>query len=325
MTAQYTVSDVSSQSNGVENPHHPVPEEVAAALQSLHEHDLAEMKRQERIAQLARLDREERSARGDIYKAAARAAGIDIVKLQAELSASRANTSRRVTEALESDLAPAGRPFELSPVDTQPTSPERADHDFWLAESQWWHPGDWTADLRADGLHFTGHLTHDSGDLRFANFGSVSFFELQPERIPPSASGRWRSAPHIELFGGMIGQTTDGDIFTGDQWSKCWLYLRQTLLQFHFGPTGPVPVVVGQTLGGRNLFFLDGESLTAFPRFSGFEGMPWVDFGNINTASLSLWAHLEVRFDIQVEGAGSLVWTDPDVLLRGFQWPLIPL
>lgn len=258
-----------------------------------------------------------------MYSAVARSAGVDITELQTQILKSRANTSSRLREAVESDLAPAGLPYELTPVDFAPSSTDRASHDFWLANSQWWHPGDadWRAEPREDGLHFTGHLTHDSGDLRFANFGSVSFFELQPERIPASGSGLWRSAPHVELFGGLVGQTINGGFFSGDQWSKCWLSLRQTILQFGFGPN---PVAIGQALGGRNLMFLEGESLTAFPRFSGFEGMPVLDFGNIN-GSLSLWAHLEVRFDIQVEGSGSLVWTDPDVLLRGFQWPLIPL
>ncbi|OOO02956.1 MAG: hypothetical protein USCGTAYLOR_00785 [Chromatiales bacterium USCg_Taylor] len=39
----------------------------------------------------------------------------------------------------------------------------------------------------------------------------------------------------------------------------------------------------------------------------------------------SIWAELEVRFDIQLEG-NALHWIDPfDLLIRGFQWPLVAI
>ncbi|MGI8486634.1 MAG: hypothetical protein ACR2OU_20550 [Thermomicrobiales bacterium] len=51
---------------------------------------------------------------------------------------------------------------------------------------------------------------------------------------------------------------------------------------------------------------------------------PPVVIGRFN-AAYAIWAQVEVRFDIQLEGAGTLLWADPEVLFRTFQLPLQPL
>ena len=53
--------------------------------------------------------------------------------------------------------------------------------------------------------------------------------------------------------------------------------------------------------------------------------VPEVRFQEANRVKGStLYAQVEVRFDIHLKSAGALVWCDPDVILRTFQWPLAP-
>ncbi len=39
----------------------------------------------------------------------------------------------------------------------------------------------------------------------------------------------------------------------------------------------------------------------------------------------SLWAELEIRFDINLKAEGALAWAAPYVLFRTYQWPLVVL
>lgn len=198
------------------------------------------------------------------------------------------------------------------------------DHTFWWAETTPFIPPHMAADWRSDGLHFTGGPTHHDGDLFNTNFGAHATFEIQRERLPRSGSGLFTSTPHIELFGGLVGYTGDSDITTGDLWSKCWLHLRQTVLQFGIGPTGPVPIVLGNAETHDVLVFEENADRAVRVSMPGLKLMPAVVFGSVSPSS-SLFVHLEVRFDIQLEGAGTLIWCDPEVLLRTFQWPPHPL
>lgn len=38
----------------------------------------------------------------------------------------------------------------------------------------------------------------------------------------------------------------------------------------------------------------------------------------------TLFAEVEVRFDIHLKSPGASVWCDPEVIIRNFQWPLAP-
>ena len=181
-----------------------------------------------------------------------------------------------------------------------------------------------TLPFRADGLHFLGGVTTHDGDLYFDNFGAVALFELQSNRIPQSTSGRWLSIPHVELFGGLLGYTGDDDISTGDLWSKCWMHRDQQVFQWGFGPQGPAPLIRGQAHESETLIFEENGERSVHANLRGFQLMPTVAVSNIDRAN-SLWARVEIRFDIQTEGAGSLLWLDPEVLLRTFAWPLIPV
>jgi hypothetical protein len=119
------------------------------------------------------------------------------------------------------------------------------------------------------------------------------------------------------------GLPGDDDITTGDLWSKCWLHRNQQIFQFGFGPNGPAPIILAQANEVETLIHEEDGDRPVHVGLPGFKWMPPLIFGNVNLAS-TLWARLEVRFDIQTEGAGSLLWLDPEVIIRTFQWPLVP-
>jgi hypothetical protein len=102
------------------------------------------------------------------------------------------------------------------------------------------------------------------------------------------------------------------------------MHRDQQLFQRGFGQDGPVPIVLGQAHESENLIFEEDGDRSVHVGLRGFQWMPPVTFGNINLAN-SLWSRVEIRFDIQTEGAGTLLWLDPEVLLRTFQWPLTAL
>lgn len=317
-----------------QHPDHNVPDEILSSLGNFHDAELATMARQDRIAQLARPNEEERRLIADIRESAAQDGCMSSEMLQT-LRDVRSRIFRRLRD--EINVSDAIRmPFDLHPWDTELSVPDHTDPTFWWARTEWWHSNrnpaepdedssaSFRADLRKDGLHFFGGVTTHDGDLYKDVFGAVAVFELQPERIPQSSAGLWRSTPHVELFGTLLGYTGDDDIFTGDLWSKCWMHRSQQIFQWGFGQNGPVPIVLGQADEHQSLIFEENAERTVHVGLPGFQWMPPVTFGGINIAN-SLWARLEVRFDIQTEGAGSLLWLDPEVLLRTFQWPLTPL
>jgi hypothetical protein len=313
----------SKVATSIENPRHHVPKDVIYGLDSVREEELAALARQDEMVKLGRPNEEERGSIIEFYESAGQALGIDIEGLRRRRRDIRTRKHDRLMKTWESNSAINGKAYVLPPFDYEPGPPDRMDHNFWWARSDWFSPSDIPADARPDGLHFTGGISHHSGSLRIDRFGVVSMYELQWDRIPHPGSRRWRSTPPIELIGGIYGYTGDDDITTGDLWSKCWMHQQQTILQFGFGPSGSFPIVRGQASEVKTLIFEEnGERGVRFG-MPGLQWMPSVTIGDINPNSL--WVHLEVRFDIQVEGHGSVLWMDPEVVIRTPQWPLLPL
>jgi hypothetical protein len=198
-----------------------------------------------------------------------------------------------------------------------PQPPPPVSHDFWWARTDWTHSSEFRSNSGNDGLDLTGGpngTPHSNWlgdtDLIHANFGAVAMFEITPNRLPDSPSGRWLSEPFVSLFGGLLGRTTGGDFPGGDSWSKCWLHLDQQLFHWGFGQNGPVPLILGQAHTVTNLLFEENAERTFHRPLGGFTPVPSVMFGGVNRAQ-SLWARIEVRFDVQIEGAGSLLWCEP--------------
>lgn len=202
------------------------------------------------------------------------------------------------------------------------------DHSFWWAKTQSHVAPDMKAEFRSDGLHFRAgpKVTKYDGEIH-ASFGAVAYFALQPERFPTSPSGIFLSSPHVELFGGVVAYAPNWDLIQGNGIASCTLFLRQTILQYGFGQTGPVPLLVAEAKGNDQWrLYLKNTGYSRHGAMPGFKLIPAVAYGqNQIIPTQTLYAEIEVRFDIYLNCSGALLWCDPEVLLRNFQWAPTPL
>lgn len=299
------------------NPHNPLPPEVAEGFERIAAEEAAATARRVEIAQRARPTQEERDLALEMASLG-RTTAIDPDHLRKRASALKAQQLDRLQ--VEDTPYPASY-ADRTPMEFEPDAP--TDTHFWAADWNWFASPAFSVQGLADGIHFTGKKTSDSGSLQFYTYGVKSRYGISHDRIPASATGRWRSAPHVELFGRLLAYTGAYDIFSGDSWSKCWMVRRQTLTQHLFGPSGPVPTVIGEAVDVQQVFNEENRHADREFRLPGFQPMPPVVVNRIS-GGLTVWAELEVRFDIQLEGT-AFHWIFPsDVLLRMFQWPLLP-
>lgn len=195
------------------------------------------------------------------------------------------------------------------------------DHNFWYADIE--YLGGFRAESTESGIVFTGTATlpadASTWTLVKTGFGARIRYGLDPERIPESASGRWISAPFADLRGGLWGVTGTPDITTPDLVARCWMHLTQEIFQFTLGgelplakKSLPLPIIEEGNHGV--------EVHAAMP---GAVTFPSLLLDDLNPAD-TLWARLTVWFDIQVQGAGSMIGGDASVILNAFQWPLQP-
>ncbi len=201
------------------------------------------------------------------------------------------------------------------------------DHSFWWAQTQPHVAPDTRADFRDDGLHFWGgpKVNNYDGEMH-TSFGMVASFALQPERFPTSPSGVFLSSPHVELFGGIVAYAPNWDLIQGNGIASCDLFLRQTIFQLRFGPTGPVAVTIAEAKGHDNWrLYLKNTGYSRHQDLPGFKLIPATTYSQSQVAPNELWAEIEVRLDIYLNCTGALVWCDPDVLIRTFQWAPTPL
>ncbi len=212
----------------------------------------------------------------------------------------------------------------LTPVDNAP-APRMA--DFWWAQTQPFGGGGITPEFQTDGLHFFGEVSYNSDPLFPFSAGAWATFELQPERRPPSASGRYNSSPHVELFGNITGWTNLQHCpwACDDKWCKCFLFLRQSAIQF-VDDIGTWRLC-GEATSHRTLINEEGEGRTVVAPLPGFLPMPPLQFGLLRP-DRSVLIDLEVRFDVQLEGSSFISFSPGNnpagsVLLRYFQWPCV--
>lgn len=201
------------------------------------------------------------------------------------------------------------------------------DHSFWWAQTQPHVAPGTRADFRDDGLHFWGgpKVNNYNGEMH-TSFGAVASFALQPARFPTSASGLFLSSPHVELFGGVVAYAPDWDLIQGDGIASCNLFLRQTIFQLGFGPTGPAPIMIAEAKGHDAWhIYLKNTGYSRHLDMPGFKLIPAVTYRQNQIAPTELWAEIEVRLDIYLNCTGALVWCDPEVLVRTFQWAPTPL
>jgi hypothetical protein len=304
----------------IEHPEHPVPRAIKEAFDRRHQHQLEAAAGRARLAELLRPDDRARKDKAALVEALGRVLGVDAGKY--------GQTVSDRFERLNSDEVFARQPyddiFQLRPVDMAMPQPAAADHHFWWADTDWWHDSPYTAESRDDGLWFFGRMNYDGASTTYRQFGVRARFELQPERIPASSSGRWRSDPFVELWGGMLGFTLNGGVFSGDFWANCWMRRRQTLV--HSMSDGPR--YLGEAVEVPQVIRIENHGTTRAFVAPGYQPMPPLVITGV-TPGLSIWAELEVRFEIQLEGDSGM-WTgvggsSHHLVVRHFQWPLISL
>lgn len=112
-----------------------------------------------------------------------------------------------------------------------------------------------------------------------------------------------------------------------DKWLKCFLFLRQTLLQFPSDGSGPI--TIGEQISRPELINHENENHVAQASLSGSRDMPGFEYD----PDLDIIAQLEIRFDIELKGDAELKFnsstTQPSVsnaiVLQTLGWPLIPV
>ena len=206
-------------------------------------------------------------------------------------------------------------------------TPTPVDHSFWWAETHWHNASGMTSKDDNDGLRFFGGPKINDWDGRMTtSFGATGSFAIGPERLPMSPTGWFSSSPHVELFGGVVAYSANWDLLEGDGVCDCRLVVRQNVFQWKFGQSGPVAQTVAQGINDSSWFIrLENTGYSKNKAMPGFQPVPALRFHESQFNRIEpLWSEIEVRFDIFLNSAGSLLWCDPSVLLRMFQWPLEP-
>lgn len=304
------------------HPDHPVPDEVARGIQDYREARWRLADEVFALAKRARPSAEERQFNTDLRARTLAAAGIDLAEVRdAKGRFARANTERLAPGNLHVAVGIG----DLLDLNLHTAVPLIGDPNFWYAFGQMFAAPPYTVSAESDGFVFRGMKNHDSGDLIKLSFGFTLAYELQAERLPPSAIGRWRSAPHVEIFGRLIGSSQDSFGF-GDDWCKCWMVRRQTAFQFVFAPPGASNRhIIGERVDVQEIFFSEDAPFYRDWNGPGFQPMPELILTHPFPAQ-SIWVDLELRFDIQLEGSAQLwIWPNQRCVVRGFQWPAQPL
>jgi hypothetical protein len=251
----------------------------------------------------------------------------DFNGLEADLRKPSLSRSDRISTILKDRIERRKRLVTDSNGPGDDTAVPPVDHSFWWARTQPHVAPDTRADFRDDGLHFWGgpKINDYDGDMH-ASFGAVASFALNPARFPTSSSGLFLSSPLIELFGGIVAFAPGWDCVQGDGIASCNLFLRQTIFQQEFSAIGAVTRTIAEAKGNDDWhIYLENLVASRHLDMPGFKLIPAVTYSNNQVAPNDLWAEIEVRLDIYLNCTGALVWCDPEVLVRTFQWAPTPL
>jgi hypothetical protein len=174
------------------NPDHQLPDEIARGI---HEYRQARWRLEDEAFELAKRARpsaEERKYNEDLRDRSLAATGSDLRELRDVKGRFARERTERLYPAAIDVTSTLG---DLLDWDLHLPTPPPSDPNFWYATAQMWADPPFAVSSENDGFVFQGMKTHDDGDLIKLSFGCALAYELQAQRIPTSASGRWRSAP----------------------------------------------------------------------------------------------------------------------------------
>lgn len=255
----------------------------------------------------------------------------------AETSGIEAGLMRRVHDQQTRKLQAARRllteEHQVPPTvrpDTVPDVPPPTGPDFWWARTDWTHTDGFTSGLGPEGFVVTGgpngtpqHNWLEAPDTVPAHFGAVALFQIPADRLVPSADGRWSSEPSLHAGGGLLASSCSGGLPGAGSSARGYLHLDHRLFQCVPGPDGAAAKVLGEAHTVEQLVDEDGSGQTVHRPMPGYSSVPPISFTGLDR-SQPLWARLEVRVEVRVEGTGSFVWCFPGVSLTIPQWPLRP-
>jgi hypothetical protein len=311
----------------IQNPEHQISPNILETLNSRYKARRELLDLQNEIGGATELNEEYANARRDIYRSALAPLNIDIGKAISGLTEAKLAFNDKVGVSTQRliDIKHQRAGVKLSDVD-KPLKPTPTDPSFWWARTQAWSTSGHTIQSLSDGLHFTGGPKLDKWNVeRHESFGAIATFALQFDRIPPAPFGRWISSPFVELFGGVVVFAPDWDPLQGNGMASCDMYLRQTLYQFGIAMEGSSNEIIrGEAVSdGSWLISLENTGYSQSKSMPGHQDIPSVSLARTDISVDTLFADIEVRFDIHLKSAGALVWCDPEVILRTFQWPLL--
>ena len=306
------LEDVKTDDLRLRNPHHHFPDHVQTGLDHIG------------------LQRADALVNRDLVLSASRP-NADERRVMRELEAEGQSVNFDKAKKLLRDYSERVRPFNMADLSgTLPEmdwSPRAVDNTFWWAETQAWSSGGIGAQFLTDGLHFFGRRSYDSDPLFSFSVGATARFVISPDRRPPSASGRYLSFPYVELYGSINGWTNLQHCpwFCDDKWCKCFLFLRQSAVQF-VDDAGNW-TLVGEATSHRTLINEEGNGVGVQAPMPGHLPIPPLNFG-LARPDRDIIIDIEVRFDIQLEGDSFIGFSPGDnpansVVLRHFQWPCL--
>ena len=307
----------------IDHPSRRMSDDVAASFRKFSEQDDEELAHRQKLAELSRPTKEERRELSDIYQS--------IAQIDVEQSRKLQDIDNRRVDRVREEVKERGawlqknlfnQPPGVLGNPEGPSIPPAVDHTFWWAHTEINSSSSFDENFQNDGAHFFGGAFEHDGDLMQQSFTFEALFELQPERIPESPSGRWLSTPHVELFGAFVWNTLRGPLDIPDTWAKVWMKRKQQIFQPGFGMDGPTTIVRGEAEEVQTLLFEEDSSRHGRVAMPGFQFMPPVLVTNVSRPEI-LSARLRIEFDIQVE-LGS-VDMDPHIIIHTLQWPLQPM
>jgi len=205
-----------------------------------------------------------------------------------------------------------------SPTDAPPSG------EFRPVQTELRREGGLGAENLSDGTHFFGKRQYNGDALIRFSVGATSHFVLSAANIPDSATARYRSAPPADAHGQIFGLTGNyHPIFASDdKWCHCFRVVRHGLWQLVNGQWRSL----GESQRSDTLIHLENvvQVGTKNVPLAGFMPMPVLEFGLIDR-NLPIWAQVEIRFDIDLEG-DALIMFSPEanpahsVVVRTFGW-----